>query len=300
MSTTLELDDQGTRTGDGPQVHPITDAIGADITGLDLANLKPRDIRLFRQAVLDHCVVRLRGYTIDDDKQVELGRYIGALTGSSVRRDKEFDWSKKYPELIVISNIKENGETIGVLENGELNWHTDLAFDEVPPSLSLLRALEVPETGGNTGFANMYKALESLPPRLRQRISGLRLKHQRSHDAQGRPRVGFEHLSADDVSALPGPVHPIVRTHPDSGREALYLGRRFGGYIMGLDVTESEKLLDELWHYGTLPENTWHQEWQVGDMMVWDNRSTMHRRDNFPAEQRRRMHRIVVLGSKPY
>ncbi len=282
------------------EVRPISDAVGADVIGLDLTDLRAAQFRVLRQAVLDHGVVRLRGYTIDDDRQVAIGRMFGAPVGTTVARAKKYDWSEKYPEMVVISNIKENGETLGVLENSELNWHTDLAFDEVPPSLSLLRALEVPEHGGDTGFANMYKGLEALPDSLRRRVEGLKLKHQKSHDAQGNPRVGFDHLDAGDVTALPGPVHPILRTHPDTGRQALYLGRRFGGYIMGLPVAESEALLDELWHYGTLPEHTWHQDWQVGDMVIWDNRCVMHRRDNFPAEERRRMHRIVIMGSKPY
>lgn len=284
----------------GPEVRSITDTIGAEIIGLDVDNLGASDIRMIRQAVLDHCVVRLRGYEFDDDKQVELGRYFGALVKSSVSYSKKFNWSEKYPEITVISNIAENGETVGVLANLELNWHTDLAFDEVPPAFSLLRALEVPETGGNTGFANMYRAYDGLPAQFKERVEGLRIKHQRSHDAQGKPRHGYEDLAPDDVTVLPGPIHPIVRTHPDSGRKALYLGRRFGGYVMGLPVEESEALLNDLWHYGTLPDNTWHQQWQPGDMMIWDNRSTMHRRDDFPADQRRRMHRIVTLGSKPY
>ncbi len=278
---------------------PLSPAIGADVVGLDLENLSAEAFLAMRQALLDHCVIRLRGYAIDDAKQVEIARMFGAPVKSSVARAKGTVSFEEFPELFVISNVKEKGVAIGELGDGELNWHTDLAFDEVPPSLSMLRALEVPASGGNTGFANMFKAYDGLPPRLKQRIQGLKIKHQRSHDAQGEPRIGYENLSADDVRELPGPIHPIVRTHPDSLRKALYLGRRFGGYVMGLSIADSEALLDELWHYGTLPENNWHQEWQVGDMMIWDNRCAMHRRDPFPGTERRRMHRIVVMGSKP-
>ncbi|HMR33043.1 MAG TPA: TauD/TfdA family dioxygenase [Geminicoccaceae bacterium] len=278
---------------------PLSPAIGADVVGLDLDNLTAEAFLAMRQALLDHCVIRLRGYDIDDAKQVEIARMFGAPVKSSVARAKGTVSFEEFPELFVISNVKENGVAIGELGDGELNWHTDLAFDEVPPSLSMLRALEVPASGGNTGFANMYKAYDGLSPRLKQRIAGLKIKHQYSHDAQGKPRLNYEHVSAADVRELPGPIHPIVRTHPDSLRKALYLGRRFGGYVMGLPVADSEALLDELWHWGTLPENHWHQQWQVGDMMVWDNRCTMHRRDPFPGTERRRMHRIVVMGSKP-
>lgn len=283
-----------------PRTATLSPAIGADILDLDLDRLTGATVLALRQALLDHCVVRLRGYAIDDAKQVEIGQLFGALVRSSVARRKGKIYNEAFPDILVISNIKENGEPQGELGDGELNWHTDQAFEEVPPALSMLRAVEVPSTGGDTGFANMYRAYAGLPQRLKDRIVGLRLKHQESHDAQGKPRFGFEHLPADDVTALPGPIHPIVRTHPDSGRQALYLGRRFGGYVMGLPVPESEALLDELWRYGALPENTWHQQWRVGDLVIWDNRAAMHRRDAFPPHERRRMHRVVTIGSKPF
>lgn len=283
-----------------PRAVPVSPVIGADVNGLDLDDLTPDSIRILKQAVLDHCVVRLRGYTIDDDRLVELGRLFGAPVMSLLARLKNKVYIAKHPELFVVSNIKEDGSTVGELGDGELVWHTDMGFDDVPPSLSMLLALEVPAKGGDTGFANMYLAYETLPAALRARVEKLKLRHQLSHDGSGKVRIGFEQYEGRPVSELPGPAHPIVRTHPETGRKTIYLGRRFGGWILGLPIEESEALLNELWAHSTRPEITWHQQWQVGDLIIWDNRCALHRRDSFDASERRRMHRYVVMGSKPY
>src|SRR6185295_7881435 len=166
-------------------------------------------------------------------------------------------------------------------------------------ALTMLLAREVPGRGGNTSFANMCKALAALPSATRERVAKLKIKHQASHNAQGGRRPGYKDIATEDVREMPGPIHPIVRVHPDSRREALYLGRRFGAYVPGLPLPQSEALLDELWAHAALPENTWTQEWRVGDLIVWDNRCTMHRRDAFVGQGRRRMHRLTTLGERP-
>jgi taurine dioxygenase len=134
---------------------------------------------------------------------------------------------------------------------------------------------------------------------VKARIARLKLKHQESHTAQGIPRPGYRDIGTGDPRELPGPQHPIVRTHPDSGRKALYLGRRYGSYIPGLTLAESERMLDLLWSHAGLAEDVWTQEWRVGDLIVWDNRCTMHRRDAFTGQGRRRMHRLTTLGERP-
>src|SRR3546814_812766 len=150
-----------------------------------------------------------------------------------------------YPEVLVISNVKENGKPIGSLGNAEAIWHTDMNYIAEPPTASCLYALEVPPRGGDTGFPNMYRALEEMPQDLLRRIEGLRIKHDSSHNSAGFLRQGAAPVT--DVSTCPGAVHPIIRTHPETGRKALYLGRRRYAYIVGLPVAESEKLLDEIW-----------------------------------------------------
>jgi taurine dioxygenase len=204
-----------------------------------------------------------------------------------------------FPEMSVISNIVENGVAKGESGDGELRWHTDHGFMARPAGFTMLLAREVPVSGGDTSFLNMYRAYEALPDDLRERIEGLSLKHQASHGSTGQRRPGYLDLESDDPRDLPGAIHPIVRTHPETGRKALFLGRRFGSYIPPLALEASEALLDELWDHATRDEFSWTQRWQVGDLIIWDNRCTMHRRDGFAGHGRRRMHRLMTRGERP-
>jgi taurine dioxygenase len=191
--------------------------------------------------------------------------------------------------------VVENGVAIGSLGAGEAVWHTDMSYLEEPPKASMLYAIEIPPAGGNTGFTNLYGAYEALPGSLKQRITGLRVKHDGTYNSGGYVRQGV--TPTDDPRAAPGTYHPIVCTHPDSGRRTLYLGRRRNAYIEGLELAESEALLDELWQYATSDELTWYNHWRVGDLVLWDNRCTMHRRDPFDAASRRILHRTQIKGA---
>ncbi len=167
-----------------------------------------------------------------------------------------------------------------------------------PPKASMLYAIEVPPSGGDTGFASMYAAYDSLPERLKQRIAGLRVKHDGTYNSGGYLRAGV--TATDDPRAAPGMLHPLVCTHPETGRRCLYLGRRRNAYIDGLALAESEALLDEIWDYAGRPAITWYNRWRVGDLVLWDNRCTMHRRDPFDPGARRIMHRTQIKGdSRP-
>ena len=168
-----------------------------------------------------------------------------------------------------------------------------MTYIETPPPASLLLGIEIPEQGGDTHFANQYAALEALPSDLRKRIETLTVKHNAAHTSVGKLRPGFE--AFDDPREAPGAIHPMIKTHNESGRPALYLGRREWAYIPGLSVTESDALLDELWAYVALEENTWRQKWQPLDLIIWDNRCVMHRRDGFDQNSRRYMRRCQVL-----
>jgi taurine dioxygenase len=152
---------------------------------------------------------------------------------------------------------------------------------------------------GSSSFVNMCRAYDEVADDLRDRVAALSVKHQASHGSTGKPRPGYADIATTDPRELPGAVHPIVRTHPESGRKALYLGRRFGSYIPPLPLEESEALLDALWAEATREERAWSQSWQVGDLIVWDNRCTMHRREGFAGHGRRRMHRVMTLGERP-
>jgi taurine dioxygenase len=287
-------------------VVPTGAALGADIVGFDPGRHSAPDFAVVRQALLDHLVIRIRGTDITDAEFERFGARFGTLKPSPDFTRSRPIYLRDAPSVTIISNVTEDGKPIGEHGDGELNWHTDLAFTEEPSALTMLLAREAPPTGGNTQFANMYAAVEALRPETRAflehpggRAEGLKCKHQASHNAQGGARPGYRDIETDDVREMPGPIHPLLRTHPDTGRKALFLGRRFGGYVPGLPLAKSEALLDELWAVAALPRNVWTQEWKVGDLIIWDNRCTMHRRDAFVGQGRRRMHRLTTLGERP-
>jgi len=282
-----------------PRVRPFAGALGADIEGVELPQIRPGDLAVIEAGLRERLVVRLRGYAMDDVAFTRLAERFGTLEGSPDYSRSRAVYVPESPLMTVVSNVTENGQPVGDHGDGELNWHTDQGFVDRPSGYTFLLAREVPPAGGNTSFANMYNAYERLPDETKARIARLKIKHQESHTAQGIPRPGYRDIRTSDPRELPGPQHPVVRTHPVSGRKALYLGRRFGAYIPGLPLADSEALLDELWSHAARPEDVWAQQWQVGDLIIWDNRCTMHRRDAFTGQGRRRMHRLTTLGERP-
>ena len=274
-------------------VRPNAAALGAEIAGVDLRAIDDAAFAAIHRAWVDHLVLLFRGQTLSDDDLISFSRRFGELDWAPIQETgRRFVEGK--PEIYVVSNVIENGEPIGSLGAGEAVWHTDMSYIPDPPKASMLYALEVPPSGGDTGFVNMYAGYEALPPTLKQRIEGLTLKHDGTYNSGGYVRQGVSAI--DDPVNSPGALHPLVCTHPESGRRVLYLGRRRNGYIVGLPLAESEKLLDEIWHYATRDEFTWYNQWRVGDLVLWDNRCTMHRRDPFDSETRRIMHRTQIKG----
>jgi len=189
------------------------------------------------------------------------------------------------------------GKPLGGLGDGEAVWHTDMTYNEIPPKGACLFSVEIPPTGGNTYFANMYTAYEALSPELKKSIEGLRCVHDASRNSAGELRMGYEDV--DDPRKTRGAVHPLVSTHAITGRKCLLLGRRRNAYVHGLELDESERLLDLLWAHATREEFTWTQVWKVGDLMMWDNTCTMHRRDAFDPTSRRLMYRTQIAGTVP-
>lgn len=278
-------------------VVPTGKALGADIRGVDLADdLDAASFKKILDAWSDHLVLRFRGQKLSDPDLERFSARLGPLdrapkytAGTEVTVKSEF--------VTVISNVIVNGKPIGDLGNYEALWHTDMSYNDVPPMASALYALEIPPVGGETGFCNMYMAYESLPAALKKRVEGLQCKHDSSRNSTGNLRRGQpENTTPRDA---PGAVHPLVLTHPVTGRNALFLGRRLNGYIVGLEPPESESLLDTLWAHAIRPEYTWYQEWQLGDLILWDNRCVMHWRNSFDGSARRIMHRTQLGGQKP-
>jgi taurine dioxygenase len=274
-------------------VLPARNAFGAEIQDVELRTIDSDDFSSIYRAWLDHSVLLFRGQNLTDEDLIAFSGRFGELDWAPIQESGR-RFVEGHPEIYVVSNVIENGTPIGSLGAGEATWHTDMSYLEDPPKASILCALEVPSSGGNTLFCNMYRAYESLPEELKRRIEPLALKHDGTYNSGGYVRQGV--TAADDPVTSPGKIHPLVCTHPETKRQLLYLGRRRNAYIDGLPLPDSESLLDQLWSYATREEFAWHNEWRAGDLVLWDNRCTMHRRDPFDANSRRIMHRTQIKG----
>jgi taurine dioxygenase len=275
-------------------IVPTKAVLGAEVRGIDLKSLDDAQFAAFKRAWHQHEVLLVRGQTLSDQDLVAFSRRFGDLDWAPVQETGR-RFVEGLPEIYIVSNVKVNGEPIGSLGAGEAVWHTDMSYLDVPPMASMLYSLEVPPVGGNTSFCSMYAIYDALPADMKQRIATLKIKHDGTYNSGGYLRQGV--TATDDPRMSPGAIHPLVCTHPDTGRQMLYLGRRRNAYLLGLELAESEALLDELWQYAERPEFSWEHVWQVGDLVMWDNRCTMHRRDPFDDTARRVMHRTQIKGS---
>lgn len=271
------------------EVVPLSPALGAEIRAIDAARASSAGtFERIRATWLDHLVLLFRDQHLDDAALVRLTSRFGEPEDAPLFQGRRF--VEDHPEVMIVSNVTMDGREIGSLGNAEAFWHTDLNFVEEPPAGSFLYAEEVPPAGGDTGFANMYAAYETLPAELAARIEGRRIRHDARFNSAGYLRE----------VRIPDTLHPIVRTHPETGRKSLYLGRRANAKIENMADGESEALLDALWAHATADAFTWHHRWRAGDLVIWDNRCTLHRRDSFDASQRRIMHRTQTRGTRPF
>jgi taurine dioxygenase len=280
----------------GAEVIPSGKACGAEIRGVDLNSLDETQFETIEQALYDHLVVVIRGQKLGHAELVALGQRFGELEppGMSIIGKPYID---EYPDILVISNIVENGQPQGNLGAGEAAWHTDMSYRDKPISFAVLNAVELPPAGGNTYFANQYLAYDTLPDALKEKLAGRMLIHDETYNSAGQRRKGFKEVT--DPRAAPGAHHPVFRTHPVTGKKALYLGRRLNAYLIGLPLEESERLLDELWAHASRPELVWGHEWQLGDVLIWDNRCLIHKRDAFDPAMRRKLTRVQIKGDRP-
>jgi taurine dioxygenase len=277
------------------KVVPTGRALGAEIRGADLRHLDPASFTRLMEAWHEHSVLLFRGQSLSDQDLIAFSRRLGDLDFAPIQENGR-RFVEGLPEIYIVSNVKVNGEPIGSLGDGEAVWHTDMSYLDMPPKASLLYALEVPPMGGNTSFCTMYGIYAALPSELKEHIAGLKIKHDGTYNSGGYVRQGV--TPTDDPRSSPGTVHPLVCTHPVTGGRMLYLGRRRNAYLVGLELAESEALLNKLWSILARPEFAWEHVWRVGDLVMWDNRCTMHRRDAFDSASRRIMHRTQVKGEQ--
>jgi len=279
-------------------IRNLDAALGAEVSGIDVSGPLPKAaIDAIHDAWRERLVVVFHGQKLSDPQLIAFSGNFGELDPPGPNPYGE-PFLKEHPEINVISNVKENGKPIGNLGDGEAVWHADMTYVDVPPKAALLHALEVPppEAGGNTHFANMFMAYEALPADLKKAAGGKVAVHDASRNSAGMLRKGYREIT--DVRETVGAHHPLVRTDPRTGRKALFLGRRPNAYVPGLELQESEALLDALWDHATQPRFAMRHEWKVGDLLMWNNLSVLHRRDPFDPRTRRVMHRSQIKGDE--
>jgi taurine dioxygenase len=270
-------------------IRPLSPALGAEITGIDLSEQVDEAISAqIQDAWHENLVLLLRDQKLSEEDQVRFAEKFGS---PAVIHTKQF--VRNHPAVMLISNIREDGKPIGALPDGEMHFHTDQCHQERPAMASMIYALEVPSTGGNTLFANCYKVYETLPLEIKRRIEGREALNAYDYDRAATKR------GTRLAEGVPSYVHPVVRIHPATGRQALYVNRLMTVRIEGLPAQESDELLSLLFDHQQRREFIYEHVWRPGDLVMWDNRCTLHARTDFSPNERRLMRRVTILGEKP-
>ncbi|WP_244123639.1 TauD/TfdA dioxygenase family protein [Burkholderia gladioli] len=276
---------------------PFDGALGAEIVGLDLSRpIGEDDFARIHRAHLDHHVVVFRDQRITPDEHVAFSARFGPLQRHVLAQFA----LPGHPEVLIVSNILENGQPIGLGDAGHF-WHSDLSYKEKPSLGSLLHAQELPAEGGDTLFANMHLAWDALPEALKREVEGRRAEHTylaRYAELQARS-PWRPNLTPEQIAQVKAVDHPIVRTHPETGRRALFVSEHFTTRIVGLPEDESRALLDELFAHCVRDEFVYRHQWREHDLVFWDNRSLMHLAAGTPDHLRRKLYRTTIEGDAP-
>ena len=270
-------------------------SLGGEIVGLDISKKLTHDqINFINESWNERLVLVFKKQNLDDPKLINFSKNFGELDPPGPN-PYGITFLPEFPEINVISNVKnEQGTPIGNLGDGEAVWHADMTYLELPPKAGILYALEVPENQGNTHFANMSLAYNDLSDDIKEKIDGKILIHDSAHNSAGMLRKGYSEVN--NPTDTPGARHPMVITDKSTNKKLLFLGRRPHAYIVGLEIEESENLLDEIWEHATQEKYTWTQKWDKGDLLMWKNLNVLHKRDAFDPNTRRVMHRTQLKG----
>jgi taurine dioxygenase len=277
------------------KLRKLASALGAEVQGVDLA--APMDDALFgeiERAWHEHSVLLFREQTLGDLEQVAFAERFGELAHTL----KDYEGGKVHPALMVITNEKRDGKYVGALPDGEMFFHSDMCYRERPISATMLYAIAVPPEGGNTIFASTTAACDALPAELRAKLEG-RLALHTYEPGYGTSNVKMA-MHLPPSPAAHSFAHPVLRTHPATGRRALYVNRLMTASIVGLPREESDALLLRLFAHQERPEFQYEHRWQVGDLVIWDNRCTLHARRDFPSTHLRKLRRVAVKGERPF
>jgi len=282
----------------GITVRPLSAACGAEIGGVDLSQTLPDDtIRAIKAAWDEHLVIVFRGQTFTQEQQLAFAARFGQVgqrrqapqaLAARVTGTEQTD-----NRVLLVTNMKdEKGKPIGAFGDGEMWFHIDSGYAEKPYLYTFLYGVTLPSRGGNTMFANLYKAYEALPADLRAKLAGRKALHIHEYKRHSRAEV------PDDLSGVPHYFHPVFARHPSTGRTTLFVDRLMTQRIEGLSHQESEEILQILYELGERKEHVYEHEWRLGDVVCWDNRATMHARTWFPEHEPRLMRRCTVEGGK--
>ena len=280
-------------------VKPLSPALGAEISGVDLRDdLPAQTISDIVDAWHQHLVILFRDQSLSEDDQVRFAKHFGTLQKRTRPPEARNETSViKYPELtMLVSNIRENGKLLGSLPDGEMHFHSDQCYLEKPANGTFLYAIEIPSQGGNTLFLNMYKAYETLPADIKALVDGRKALNAYLYNSTTREVNG----SKLDLTSHPHFVQPMVRTHPATKKKALYINRLMTWSIEDMDEGEGTALLDQLFTHIEQDQFMYAHEWRVGDLVLWDNRCTLHARTDFSDKERRLLRRHVVQGERVY
>jgi len=281
------------------EIKPLSPALGAEIAGVDLRQDLPAEtVAAIIDAWHQHLVLLFRNQELSEDDQIRFARHFGPLQKRTRPPEAINEYGHtKYPELtMLVSNIRDNGKLIGSLPDGEMHFHSDQCYLEKPAAGTFLYAIEVPSAGGDTLFLNMYKAYETLPAEVKARIDGRKALNAYLYDSTTRSVNGAK----VDFTAHPHHMQPIVRTHPATKRKALYVNRLMTFTVEGLDDDDGTALLNALFDHMEQDKFIYAHHWRVGDLVLWDNRCTLHARTDFSDRERRLLRRYVVMGDRVY
>jgi taurine dioxygenase len=280
-------------------VTPLSPACGAEIGGVDLTGpLSPETVEAIKHAWGKHLVLVFRGQTITQDQQLRFASYFGELGNRKKApeplRARAEGIYQDHEKVLLVTNIKVDGQPIGAFGDGEFWFHIDSGYSPRPYRYTFLHALELPSSGGNTLFSNMYKAYGAVPPALKEKLAGKKALH--IHEYNRSKQASLER----DISGIPHFHHPVFITHPDTGRKSLFVDRLMTARIEGVSDAESASILDELYAIGERRDFIYEHVWRLGDFLMWDNRCTIHARTDFPKGERRLLRRCTVEGEPLY
>lgn len=284
------------------EIRPLSSSMGAEVIGADFSKpVSNGDFARILQAFYDHQVLAIRDQTLTPADQIAFSQRFGAL---------EDQLNAKYilpeePKILVLSNdVKPDGSPVGLIDAGDF-WHSDSSHRPLPSMATILYSLRNPNDGGDTGFANMYAVYEALPDDLRQKLEGRRGVHAVSKYKNKRVQASARRPDAKEQytrqMAEPDVLHPLFRTHPATGRKALFVSQRFTIGIEGMREEEADPILDFLFEFQTRPEFVYYHHWKNNDLVMWDNRCVIHRATGgYTYPDVRLMHRTVIAGDAPY